>query len=334
VAGTLVGCSGCMLAIESLASDGNSSMHLMTFATFITITVDGLFRQNLFFKPRHISYRAYAEVVTIFFIVSIASNQAVNFDVPFPLFIIFRSGTLLANVILTRIIQRRVYAWSRLFSVALVTAGIALFTIQERKLGHGVVPKVPPFWTEFVPMPLFFIGVLLMSACLFGSAYMGLLQEKIYSKYGRYPHEMMFYTHFLSLPLFAVVGQSIMEDVATFSNSRPVSVFGWLELPIPSQWLMLLLVVSLQLICIRNVYNLSAQMTSLNLTMILTLRKFLNLLLSFVIFNNPFSAWHALAASMVFIGSFQFYDGFTILFKKLQVRYYSYSSSRKYMKNE
>uniref|UniRef100_A0A915E584 UDP-xylose and UDP-N-acetylglucosamine transporter n=1 Tax=Ditylenchus dipsaci TaxID=166011 RepID=A0A915E584_9BILA len=296
--GTLVGCSGCMITIESLASFDASSMHLMTFATFIAVTLDGLIRHKQFSKIRYIPYSAYIEIVLLFFAVSIASNQAYNFEIPFPLFIIFRSGTLLANVILTRLIQRRVYSWSKLSSVLVVTIGIAIFTMEERSVGHVLHKKVPPYWAQFVPLPTFAIGILLMSLCLFGSAYMGLAQEKLYFKHGKYPDEMMFYTHFLSLPLFAFVGESIISDVQKYTDSPNVWIADMLELPLPKQWFRLFLVIFMQLICIRNVYQLSSQMSSLNLTMILTLRKFLNLLLSFLLFNNPFTNKHLLAAGM------------------------------------
>ncbi|KAI1705648.1 UAA transporter family domain-containing protein [Ditylenchus destructor] len=266
VAGTLIGCSGCMIAIEALASSGGSSMHLMTFSTFLAITLEGLIRHSEYLKVRHIPYRVYVEVVTIFFIVSIANYQVVNFEVPFPLLIIFRSGTLLANVILTRLLQNR---------------------------------------------------ILLMIASLFGSAYMGLVQEKIYFKYGKHPDEMMFHTHFLSLPLFAFVGESIVADAVKYSNSPNFSV-GFISLPIPTQWVNLALVIVMQLCCIRFVYRLSSQMNSLNLTMVLTLRKCLNLVLSFLLFKNTFTSTHFAASLMVFVGSFQFYEGFTKLFLQLR----------------
>ncbi|KAI1717556.1 UAA transporter family domain-containing protein [Ditylenchus destructor] len=317
VAGTLIGCSGCMIAIEALASSGGSSMHLMTFSTFLTITLEGLIRHSEYLKVRHIPYRAYVEVVAIFFVVSIANYQVVNFEVPFPLLIIFRSGTLLANVILTRLLQNRLYGWSKLFSVCLVTTGIALFTYQERSISHTFVEHTPPFWVQFVPIPIFFIGILLMIASLFGSAYMGLVQEKIYFRYGKHPDEMMFHTHCLSLPLFAFVGESIVADAVKYSNSPNFSI-GFISLPIPTQWANLALVIGMQLCCIRFVYRLSSQMNSLNLTMVLTLRKCLNLMLSFLLFKNTFTSTHLVASLMVFVGSFQFYEGFTKLFLQLR----------------
>ncbi|VDO88900.1 unnamed protein product [Heligmosomoides polygyrus] len=59
-------------------------------------------------------------------------------------------------------------------------------------------------------------------------------------------------------------------------------------------------------ICINNVYRLTALTTSLNVTMVITLRKFLSLFVSFVAFGNPFNVLHFLGAVFVFIGSLMF----------------------------
>lgn len=42
--------------------------------------------------------------------------------------------------------------------------------------------------------------------------------------------------------------------------------------------------------------------------MILTIRKFLNLVLSVVIFQNPFTLLQTVATVLVFLGTFAFYD--------------------------
>lgn len=50
--------------------------------------------------------------------------------------------------------------------------------------------------------------------------------------------------------------------------------------------------------------------------MVLCLRKFLNLLLTFVLFDNIFTRRHFLAIIMVVLGTIEFYDGFSKIIKK------------------
>ncbi|VDO83125.1 unnamed protein product [Soboliphyme baturini] len=67
-------------------------MNLMTFSTFLVIALEGfIFGTNYLRRKNHIPIRAYLKVVIVSFAVSVINNQALNFNVPVPLHIIFRS---------------------------------------------------------------------------------------------------------------------------------------------------------------------------------------------------------------------------------------------------
>lgn len=316
VSGTLFGCAGCMVALESLTRSNSNAMHMMTFITFVVITLEGLLRKPHYLVDRKIPLRAYATIVLLFFVVNVANNESIAFEVPFPLFIIFRSGTLFANVILTAVLQRRTYSPMKIASVAAVTIGIACF------VWNSETPQIhsqsqASSWMSLLPLPKVATGVILMTMCLFLSAYMGLLQEELYRDYGKHPEEMMFYVHFVSLPLFALVLRPIWTTAVDFSHSQPLSIFG-ISTAIPSLWAKMSVTCLLQLVCIRSVYRLTSIASSLNVTMILTIRKFLNLLLSVVIFKNPFTVSQVFATALVFLGTFAFYDGPQQLYTRLR----------------
>jgi UDP-xylose/UDP-N-acetylglucosamine transporter B4 len=59
----------------------------------------------------------------------------------------------------------------------------------------------------------------------------------------------------------------------------------------------------MQNICVRSIYFLLSEWTSLAVTLVTTLRKFLSLLLSVLLFNNTFTPEHWLSAVLVFSGS-------------------------------
>lgn len=84
------------------------------------------------------------------------------------------------------------YSPMKIASVAAVTIGIACFAWNSE------APKIhaqsqASCWTSLLPFPKVVTGVILMTVCLFLSAYMGLLQEELYRDYGKHPEEMMFY---------------------------------------------------------------------------------------------------------------------------------------------
>ena len=73
-----------------------------------------------------------------------------------------------------------------------------------------------------------------------------------------------------------------------------------------------------QYVCILSVFLLTAECTSLTVTLVLTLRKFLSLIFSVVYFSNPFTWALGLGAVLVFGGSTLFSDAPKILQQRLQ----------------
>lgn len=63
--------------------------------------------------------------------------------------------------------------------------------------------------------------------------------------------------------------------------------------------------------CISAVFGLTTHCSSLTVTLILTLRKFLSLLFSIVYFNNAFTIPHWIGTMLVFTGTLIFTETFT-----------------------
>lgn len=58
--------------------------------------------------------------------------------------------------------------------------------------------------------------------------------------------------------------------------------------------------------CISSVYYLTTECSSLTVTLVITLRKFVSLLFSIVYFSNPFTLLHWLGTILVFVGTLIF----------------------------
>ena len=61
-------------------------------------------------------------------------------------------------------------------------------------------------------------------------------------------------------------------------------------------------------ICIRSVYNLTVEYSSLTVTLVITLRKFISVVISIFYFKNPFTLYHWIGTILVFSGTLLFVD--------------------------
>lgn len=89
------------------------------------------------------------------------------------------------------------------------------------------------------------------------------------------------------------------------SASAPV-LLPLVGLGVPSQWLFILGNVITQYVCISSVYVLTTECSSLTVTLVVTLRKFVSLLFSIVYFSNPFTLYHWVGTLLVFVGTMVF----------------------------
>ncbi|XP_048466266.1 UDP-xylose and UDP-N-acetylglucosamine transporter isoform X2 [Rhincodon typus] len=255
-----LGCTSNVVFLELLVRDFPGCGNLVTFGQFLFIALEGLiFQAHFFTKPRAIPLRNYFIMVTMFFIVSVVNNYALNFNIPMPLHMIFRSGSLIASMVLGIIILKKRYTVAKYISVALVSLGIFICTFMSAKQ---------------------------VSSRTSASA------DEGYYVFIRWLIELM-----------------------------EISLLG---ITVPIMWFYLVLNVLTQYICIRGVFILTTECTSLTVTLVVTLRKFISLIFSIVYFKNPFTFWHWIGTVVVFIGTLTYaevWNTFKLLFhskRKLQ----------------
>lgn len=200
--------------------------NLVTFLQFFFIASVGLVFNSKFFTVRPvIAMRDYVTLVLMFFVSNVANNYAFNLHIPMPLNMIFRSGSLMANMVMGIIILKKSYQLLKYISVVLITIGIIVCSVasgttlkestkEESDDDFGVL-----FWWS--------IGISLFTIALFISARMGIYQETLFKKYGKHPYEALFYTHVLPLPGFLLLSGSIFEhsSIALHSSSFSLTNF-------------------------------------------------------------------------------------------------------------
>jgi UDP-xylose/UDP-N-acetylglucosamine transporter B4 len=144
---------------------------------------------------------------------------------------------------------------------------------------------------------------------------MGLYTEETYRIYGPQWKENLFYSHLLSLPLFAPFLPSMWRQFSKLANSAPLALpVPSVENPdvasalqrlvdrihIPSQLFYLVLNVLTQYACIRGVNLLAAASSALTVTIVLNIRKLVSLLLSIWLFGNRLAPGTLVGAVIVF----------------------------------
>jgi len=294
----LVGCCSNVVFLELLVSQDPGIGNLVTFAQFLIIALEGFIFTTKFgtVKPK-VPFSAWVMLVIMYFLVSVSNNYALNFNIPMPLHMIFRAGSLMANMLLGVIILGKQYSMSKYVSILMITAGIITCTYSStsnKSVEGGDEEKES--WIM--------VGISLLTFALFMSARMGIYQEVVYSKHGKHPREALFYTHALPLPGFLLLAPDILNHWNIVMSSAPLPIIPF----VPSMLLYLIGNIFTQYLCISAVFVLTTECASLTVTLVVTLRKFLSLLFSIWYFNNPFTSLHWLGTLLVFGGTLLFSD--------------------------
>jgi len=142
---------------------------------------------------------------------------------------------------------------------------------------------------------------------------MGAYVEDIYHDHGKDWQANLFYSHLLSLPMFAGFAPILYDQFRRLQDSQPFQVPLSIATKLPSslnkalastsQHVMYLTANALtQLLCITGVNMLSANTTAVTVTIVLNVRKLVSFLLSIWIFGNKMGGMMIVGAVMVFGG--------------------------------
>jgi len=307
----LIGCCSNVIFLELMIQQDPGAGNLVTFSQFLVIAIEGFVLTTKFLtvKPK-VPFSSWIILVIMYFLVSVSNNYALNFNIPMPLHMIFRAGSLMANMLMGIALLGKRYSITKYLSIVMITTGITLCTIMSAKSS----PKVDTSKTDSEietqaaeDKYWLFIGISLLTFALFMSARMGIYQEVIYGKFGKHPKEALFYTHALPLPGFLLLAPDIMHHGSILMASAPITI-PILNISLPSMLLYLIGNVITQYLCISAVFILTTECASLTVTLVVTLRKFISLLFSIIYFRNPFTVYHWVGTALVFGGTLLFSD--------------------------
>lgn len=305
-----VGCCTNVVFMEFLVKADPGSGNMITFLQFLFIALEGfIFTSKCGTAKPKIAFKNYTTLVAMFFLVSVCNNYAFDFNIPMPLHMIFRAGSLIANMIMGILILKKRYEFSKYLSVVMITVGIVTCTIvsgtEVKSTANPDLVKEGDEPSQFSVLFWWVLGITLLTVALFVSARMGIYQEVLYKEHGKHPQEALYYTHLLPLPGFLLLYQNIWQHMLISSASEPMAL-PLIGFSLPSQWVWTIGNVITQYMCISSVYVLTTECSSLVVTLVVTLRKFVSLLFSIVYFSNPFTIYHWIGTILVFVGTIIF----------------------------
>uniref|UniRef100_A0A1B0B9Y2 UDP-xylose and UDP-N-acetylglucosamine transporter n=1 Tax=Glossina palpalis gambiensis TaxID=67801 RepID=A0A1B0B9Y2_9MUSC len=199
VAGVFIGCCSNVIFLELLIKYDPGSGNLITFSQFLIIAIEGFIFTSKFGKVKPvIGLRDYGILVLMFFLTNVCNNYAFNFNIPMPLHMVFRAGSLMANMLMGIAILKRRYVISKYLSVLLITVGIVMCTlVSANEVEDTSNPKLKSTAAkneEYSAIFWWTLGIIILTIALLISACMGIYQEFLYRKYGKRSREALYYT--------------------------------------------------------------------------------------------------------------------------------------------
>eukprot|EP00727_Mastigamoeba_balamuthi_P012672 m51a1_g8027 putative udp-xylose and udp-n-acetylglucosamine transporter (396) ;mRNA; r:20224-21575 len=295
------GCCCNVVFLEYIHNNDKTSGVFLTLAQFAFVSAVGFFQHFDFaamrMKKRLASATVYWTYSAIFFSVSTLNNAALGYSVPLPLHQIFRSGSLVSSLVLGYLVLGRRYSLRQTLSVVAVTAGLYLATSASVSNNTAAARATGSAGGMLV-------GIAMLSAALVLSSLLGIYQEHVYrSAGGDVASEIQFFSHACSLVFFLPWAGDVVPRLRSWSRMALVSVPGTGGWQVSMMFAYLLGNLATQQLCITGVFEMTAAAGSLAMTLAITLRKFVTVVLSIAWFGNPFTPRHWAATCLVFLGS-------------------------------
>lgn len=328
VFGVLGGCCTNVYTLELLIKEAKNASILITFSQFAAVIFLGILLNSRLVRKKwivfpilrkpHIPLRNWIIPSSIFTLVSLLNNLALEYNVPLPLHIVIRSSSLPTSLIMSYLLTGKKTRLARIVSVIFVSIGILSYTYIS--MSENELPDLNNFqYYDLSQRQVYGILLLMLTIVLFGVV--SLIQEKIYSRWGKHWKEGLLYLHLFGILQFLIYKNRVIAEYKDISMSESVdaSVFCSLyrtprcislassdfvsSIRVPRLLIYVILNGVTQAVCVSGVNGLTSMVTPVTLNLILTFRKFASLLLSVVLFKNIFTVQHFITSSMVIAGT-------------------------------
>ncbi|KAI9848504.1 MAG: golgi uridine diphosphate-N- acetylglucosamine transporter [Thelocarpon superellum] len=312
------GCCSNVFALESIVKTHPDAGLLITITQFLLVAMTGYAAHfspsnpPFYLKPNAVPLSRWFINLVLFFSVNMLNNYAFGFNISVPVHIILRSGGSVTTMLIGWLWGKR-FTRLQIISVALLTLGVVIAATADAQ-AQGKTSSNPETSTS-----VFISGLVILFLAQVLSAFMGLYVQRTYEIYGQHWRENLFYSHFLSLPLFLPFLPSMRRQLTQVAASPPLTLptslttalpppitalfakfTAQIHIHIPRQIALLFANAVTQYACVRGVNLLGARSSALTVTIVLNIRKLASLLLSIWLFGNRLAPGVLVGAVVVF----------------------------------
>ncbi|CAE7940274.1 slc35b4, partial [Symbiodinium necroappetens] len=273
-------------------------------------------------KPLAAPLASHAKFSALWVSMSVLANYAFAYKISVAIFTLIRSCNIIATVLLGYTVFGERFSAEQLLCVLAVTVGIFLASLGEIKTLNTSGPTSAECsslgtCTEIttrapdgdVELATWAIGIAMLAFVQLLQGFLGHVQSSYYKIYkdlapkNELCDEFLFTSHVAALLPLLCLKDDILAAARAAMASEPVP---YLPFHLPRQILWLLVNNVSQTICLKGVFRTSATVTPLALTIILSVRKFLSVVVSIVLFSNPWTPQHSAATVLIFGGAFAY----------------------------
>ncbi|PVH98570.1 glycosyltransferase family 39 protein [Periconia macrospinosa] len=305
------GCCSNVYCLEAIVKHEPDSGLLITLFQFIFTCLSTLHyqfdpRSRYLVKPSPVPFRKWCVSAALFFTVNMLNNWAFAFNISVPVHIILRSFGSVTTMI-AGWLRGKKYTPLQVLAVAILTLGVMVSAWAD------AASKGKSMDTSSIDLTSasFEKGLLILLIAQLLSAWMGAYVEDVYIEHGNHWKANLFYSHLLSIPLFASFTPTLYRQFERLQSSQPFQVSPAIAATIPptlnkalastSQHVVYLTANAItQLLCITGVNILSANTSAVTVTVVLNIRKLVSFLLSIWLFDNHMGTMMKVGAAMVF----------------------------------
>ncbi|CAI6331555.1 unnamed protein product [Periconia digitata] len=300
------GCCSNVYCLEAIVNGLLITLFQFIFTCLSTLHYQFDPRSRYFIKSSPVPFRKWCVSAVLFFTVNMLNNWAFAFNISVPVHIILRSFGSVTTMV-AGWLRGKKYSPLQIFSVAILTLGVMVSAWAD------AASKGKSMDTSSIDLTSASLekGLLILLVAQLLSAWMGAYVEDVYIEHGNDWKANLFYSHLLSIPLFASFTPIIYRQFERLQSSQPFQVSPAIAANIPpsfnkalastSQHVVYLTANAVtQLLCITGVNILSANTSAVTVTVVLNIRKLVSFLLSIWLFDNQMGPMMMVGAAMVF----------------------------------
>lgn len=208
-------------------------------------------------------------------------NGALDMGLPMPVYLVIKNSGLVVSMALGWAVQRKSYSCRQVAGVLVITAGVIASTLSAR-------PASSDESLRSLDGGAFMFAAALMAGGTVATSTMNVVQERSFAIYGKYFQETMFYTNVLMLPVLLVDSEGILSHARTWAGRwDPLPLPAPFDLRVPTLWLMLLVNIVSQSAMKVSCMKLTAMGGQVSNVVVVTVARFLSLVVSAVGLNGP-----------------------------------------------